>query len=817
MKLKTLNKLTISTAMSTMALAFAFPATAQSAATEGSASGASSEQAPEANSGGLMGDIVVTAQKRRESAQKVGIAITAVSGEQIKTMGVVDSVDIARLSSNISVSGSYAGQMSQFTIRGITQNDFNDHVESVIAVYIDDTYVASQQGQTFGLFDIDRVEALKGPQGTLFGRNATGGLVHYITRRPTDYLYGYVDLSYGSYDNVRLEGAIGGPLAHGIRGRISGMFERFDGYIKNHYPEETFVPAALVPALHSSQLPGAGADLGGMKSNWAVRGQLEFDLGPDTQLWMAGFGSRSVASTGPYQQVPTVAVLDAAGNHINTLRASPTEVCQVIQAGACVHGGFSSYPGALRPLPGGDWFGYIDPDGSGRVTSSDYTFDNANTMSTYGGSAKLTSAVGDVNINLISDYKQFKKNFNLDLEAGPENQFAWHGIANTKAFTQELRLDGATGPLKWVTGLYYLNIKTHAVHGIAALPDSAYPIPSWDQPRIANLKTESYSAFGQVDYQVTDTVNLIGGLRWTREKKRYDFEVLFVTPTDNGNPYSWDYSPAISFPGFSQGLYADSHGETLWSWKAGVNWKPVQDVLVYASVTQGAKAGSYNAGGPPLPASEIPYKPERLISYEVGLKSTLFGGKVRFNTAGYYYDYHNYQAARWLGFSSLITNANARIYGGEAELAASLTDNLEASFNIGAQHNTVKNVLVGGVRRNVQTTFTPKLTLAGTIRYTVPSLVAGGKVGLQASANYQSRVWHNLNNFDANSLAPYGVVNARIDWTSEDKKWLVAFSVKNLTDNVYDNIGFDLSQVCGCNLQAQGKPRWFNVSVRRSF
>ncbi|KAJ8135934.1 hypothetical protein OY671_010853, partial [Metschnikowia pulcherrima] len=170
--------------------------------------------------------------------------------------------------------------------------------------------------------------------------------------------------------------------------------------------------------------------------------------------------------------------------------------------------------------------------------------------------------------------------------------------------------------------------------------------------------------------------------------------------------------------------------ETLWSWKAGVNWKPVQDVSVYASVTQGAKAGSYNAGGPPLPASEIPYKPERLISYEVGLKSTLFGGKVRFNTAGYYYDYHNYQAARWLGFSSLITNANARIYGGEAELAASLTDNLEASFNVGAQHNTVKNVLVGGVRRNVQTTFTPKSTLAGTIRYTVPSLVAGGKVGL---------------------------------------------------------------------------------------
>ncbi|RQW46114.1 TonB-dependent receptor [Novosphingobium sp. LASN5T] len=811
------KRLVISTFVSGLALAIAMPASAQTTGGTGQADTPEGDQPSEASSGGLMSEIIVTAQKRRESSQKVGIAITAVSGEQIKTMGVADSVDIARLSSNVSVSGSYAGQMSQFTIRGITQNDFNDHVESVIAVYIDDTYVASQQGQTFGLFDIDRVEALKGPQGTLFGRNATGGLVHYITRRPTDDFNGYADVSYGSYNDVRLEGALGGRIAQGVRGRLSGMFERFDGYIKNHYPEETFVPIALQPALHSSKLPGAGADLGGMKSNWALRGQLEFDLGPDTQLWMAGFGSHSVASTGPYQQVPTVAVLDAAGNHVNTLHASPTEVCQVIQVGACVHGGFSSYPGALRPRPGGDWFGYIDPDGSGPITSSDYTFDNANTMTTYGGSAKLTSSVGSVNVNLISDYKEFKKNFNLDLEAGPENQFAWHGIANTKAFTQELRVDGTSGPLKWVTGLYYLNIKTHAVHGIAALPDSAYPIPSWDQPRIANLKTESYSAFGQLDYQLTDTVNVIGGLRWTREKKRYDFEVLFVYPNDNGDPYGWDYSPAIDFPGFSQGLYANSRSETLWSWKGGINWQPNRDVLVYASVTQGAKAGSYNAGGPPLAASEIPYKPERLISYEVGLKSTLFGGKARFNAAGYYYDYHNYQAARWLGFSSLITNADATIYGGEAELAASLTHNLEASFNIGAQHNTVKDVLVGGVRRNVETTFTPKLTLSGTIRYTVPTLIAGGEVGIQASANYQSRVWHNLNNFDANSLAPYGLVNARIDWTSADKNWLVAFSVKNLTNNVYDNIGFDLSQVCGCNLQAQGKPRWFSVSVRRSF
>lgn len=771
----------------------------------------------EGHSLGLMGDIVVTAQKRGQNIQDVGIAITALSGEQITTLGVVDSTDIARLSSNISVSGSYAGQMSQFTIRGITQNDFNDHVESVIAVYIDDAYVASQQGQTFALFDIERVEALKGPQGTLFGRNATGGLVHYITRRPTEQFEGYVDLSYGSYDNVRAEAALSGPLSSSVRGRLSGLFERYDGYIKNRYPEQTFVPEAFEPGLHSVTLPGAGSDLGGIKSSWALRGQLEFDISSETQLWMAGFGSHSIASTGPYQQVPTVAVLDEAGNHINTIFASPTETCQVIQAGQCAHGLFSSDPGVNRPVPGADFFGYLDPDGSGRTTSSDYTFDDANTMSTYGGTVKLTSRLGDVNITSISDYKHFKKDFSLDLEAGPENQFFWHGISKSRAITQELRFDGKTSVLNWVAGAYYLNIKNHSVHGIGALPDSAFPIPSWDQPRIANLKTESYSAFGQAELAVTDTLSVIGGLRWTREKKDYDFEVLFVFPNDDGDPYHWDYSPAIDFPGFSQGLYTAKMSETLWSWKGQVNWKPSDDLLIYAGVTQGAKAGSFNAGGPPLPASEIPYKPEKLISYEMGLKSTLFNGKARFNAAAFYYDYHNYQAARWLGFSSLITNADATIYGAEAELAASLTDDLEASFNIGVQENKVKDVLVGGALQDVETTFTPKLTLAGTLRYTVPAPVAGGRLAFQTSGNYQSKVWHNLNNFDANRLKGYAILNARIDWTSADEAWNISLNVKNLTNKVYDVIGFDLSQVCGCNLQAQGKPRWFNLTVRREF
>lgn len=769
------------------------------------------------NSGVLNGDIIVTAQKRSQNLQDVGIAVTALSGEQLTTLGLTTSVDIARMASNVSISGSYGGQMSQFTIRGVTQNDFNDHVESVVAVYVDDAYVAMQQGQSFGMFDLDRVEVLKGPQGTLFGRNATGGLVHFITRRPTKDFQGYIDATYGSYNNVRIEGGAGGPLAEGLRARLSGMYERWDGYLDNRYPQETFVPAAFQPNLHGTTLPGAGSDLGGLKYNFAVRGQVEADITNNTLLWVSAYYNKSVASTAPYQNLPTVAVLNAAGKHINTLDASSTQVCQVIQSGQCIHGIYSSYPGSTRPVPGADFFGYLDPDGSGPITSSDYAFDNLNVFKTYGVTGRLTVNLGNTTLTAISDYKHFDKNFSLDVDASPANQFVWHGDANVKSFSQELRLNGKAGPLTWVAGGYFLAINNHSVHGIGALPDSAYPFPDWDQPRIANLKSRSYSAFGQVEYAATDKLTLIGGLRVSREKKDYDFHVLFVYPNTNGNPFDWNYSPAVDFPGFSQDLYTAKSAETLWSWKAQINYKPSPDVLLYAGVTQGAKAGSFNAGAPPLAPSDIPYKAEKLISYETGIKAKLFDRRLRFNASAFYYDYQNYQAARWLDFSSLIVNANAYIYGGEAEMVASFTHNLEGSLNVGFQKNKVKDVPFGGGVKDVHMTFAPEWTLSALLRYTVPTPVASGSLAFQVDGNYQSKVWHNLNNFDANTLAAWGIVNARIDWTSGDEKLKFSVFARNLLNKHYDTVGFDLSQICGCNLSAQGKPRWIGAEARYSF
>ena len=766
---------------------------------------------PDADQGLLGGDIVVTAQRRSQNAQDVGIAIVSATGEQIRLLGLNSSTDLARIASNVAVSGSYGGLTSQFTIRGVTQNDFNDHVESVIATYVDDTYIAMQQGSNFTLFDIDRVEALKGPQGTLFGRNATGGLVHYITKRPTDTLEAYVDGTYASYHNARVEGALSGPLAPGFDARLSGLFERSDGYLRNKYPEQTFVQG---PRYQGATLADGGADLGGLKSNLALRGQVTADLADHVDLWVSGFYSHMIAGSAPYQLSDrTVNIQDANGNQLNTVFASPTETCEIVKAGACAAGFFEGSP--TRPVPGSDFYGFTDPDGRGLKTSIDYAFNDGSRAKTWGGSGKLTAKLGNANLTWISDYKRFTKDFQFDLVPDPTNAYIWIAQSHANTLSQELRLDGKSGPLTWIVGGYYLRINNHSTNGFGYLPGGIFGPTGFDEPRIAHLLSHSYSLFGQTEYKLTDTLTAIGGLRASRETKDYDFRVLAVTTGPNDNPRDFEYAG-----GFLEGSYTNKHSETLWNWKAQLNWKPQDNLLVYAGVTQGQKAGSYNQAGAEIFANggaAIPYKAERLISYETGFKSSLLDRRLRFNASTYYYDYRNYQAAQWTGISSVIINANARFYGFEGEVAGSVTPDIDLSLNGAYQKNTVKDVPVAGGFRDVSTTFAPKWTASGLIRYTYPQPIVGGKIAAQIAGRYQSMVWQNLNNFDANRLRGYFTADARLGWTSHDDTYEIAAFAKNMFNKRYETVGFDESYVTGGSITSPGRPRWIGVNGRVNF
>lgn len=783
------------------------PASAAAVAPPVDPANTSSMSAQADENGSLGGDIVVTAQRRSQNVQDVGIAITAVSGAQLRSLGFTSSLDIAKLSSNIAVSGSYGGLMSQYSIRGITQNDFHDHVEGVVATYIDDTYVAMQQGSTFTLFDIDRVEALKGPQGTLFGRNATAGLVHFLSRRPTDEFEGYADVTYASYDNARFEGALSGPIANGVAARFSGMFERSDGFLKNFYPN-TFTPAGLPQG--GDPAPGSGADLGGVKSDVAVRGQVTADISDNVKLWTSGFYSHLIAGSAPYQlSDQTISILDANGLQINNAYISPTETCRVIRAGVCT---------GTRPVPGADFYGYRDPDGRGLDTSVDYAFDDGSQTKVWGGSAKLTIDFGDTNLTWISDYKRFDKNFLFDLSADATNSLFDIAVSKENTLSQELRLAGRTGPLTWVTGAYFLRINNDSANGIGALPNSVLATNGvgFDLPQVASLLSKSYSLFGQVEYRLTDTITAIAGLRASFERKTFEFEDLYVsTRAESSDPKVWDYAGALSL-----GQYNDKNKETLWNWKAQLNWKPSDTLLIYAGVTQGQKASSYNVAGAFIFANDgagIPYKAERIVSYETGFKSNLFDNKLRFNSSVYYYDYHDYQAALWTGSSTILINVDAEFYGIEGEIAGNVTKDFEVALNGAWQHNTVKDVPVGSGFADTETSFAPEWTASAVLRYTYPAVIANGNVSLQASGSYQSSIWQNLNNYDANKLDAYFTADARLGWTSTDLRYSLAVFAKNIFNKRYETVGFDEASSIGANITSPGRPRWIGVNGRWNF
>lgn len=532
----------------------------------------------------VLEELVVTAQKREENLQDVGIAISAYSGQQLQRLGLVESTDISSMTPGVSVSAAAGDQSRQFSIRGVTQNDFADHTEAPNAVYIDEGYIASPQGQVFALFDLERVEILKGPQGTLFGRNATGGLVHYITRRPTREMESFADVTYGSYDQIRLEGAISGPLSEALSGRLSLLYNRHDEIIDNHYPQGNVSnPLTGAPFVGSP----SGADDYWNDNQWAVRGQLLFE-GDAVEMRLSAFASSQEVSVGPQQSRPATPILNASGSQVDTIfAAQDPRGCEAISAvtGACLPISFldGEVPGvnedAVRPLVGGDLFGYPGADVSGFNGSVDHALDDFNEYNVHGATANIEWKLGDVTLHAVSHYAYFDKLQTLDVDAGPAPQSLVLQEAEHDTFTQEFRISGGSDRIDWVAGLYYLLVDVQYAQGLAFSPDS--PITSLffggaaaESPIFVDMKTDSYSAFGQVDFGLTDRLNLIAGLRVIQEEKEFEYENFWFasirdeTIDDNQAPLPIPVSPdggGLTYPSFT-----GSTSDTLWA--GNCNW-----------------------------------------------------------------------------------------------------------------------------------------------------------------------------------------------------------------------------------------------------
>jgi iron complex outermembrane recepter protein len=457
----------------------------------------------------LMEEIIVTAQKREESMQNVAISLAAFSGEKMAQLGITSSTDIVTQVPGLKVSASGGGAISTFSIRGVTQNDFAASQEAPVAVYVDEGYVSLNSITSFSLFDLERVEVLRGPQGTLFGRNATGGLVHYITNKPSSTADGYVDLQLGEQGRTRLEGAIGGGLSETVSGRLAGIYDENDGLLENDIGPNTM-----------------------RRDNYAVRGQLLFEPSSDLKVLLkAQYGEEDAARGGYTHQV-------------------------------ALDGDFVSDPDAT------DFFGYRDADGDPFTISQD--FDGYSTSEVTELVGRVDWTRGDYTLTSLTNFQDITDTYGEDADVSPNDVYNYEQANDVTQWSQEFRLAWETERTRNIIGLYYLNIDGD--YGTRQTGDAFFGTGVGYPAGTAELvdgqqETETWAVFGQTDISLAELWTLTVGARFNDDSKDFQYESTDIYFLQGGD---FSFSDSLSETDWSGKLQVSYRPKDAWLFYAGV-------------------------------------------------------------------------------------------------------------------------------------------------------------------------------------------------------------------------------------------------------
>lgn len=619
---------------------------------------ASAQQKADDNAdGGVSNVIIVTANKRDQSLQKVPISVSAFSGEQITRLGITDTTQVTQQIPSLRVNA-WSPNLTIFSLRGISQSNFTDNLEAPVAVYQDNAYIASMNAVSGQLFDIKRVEVLRGPQGTLFGRNATGGLIHYLSQdASSDEFNGYAEGQYGRFNDWSLEGAAGGQLAPGLRIRAAARVEKADGYIKSR---DTLAPDGSLIA------PGSGQDLGG-KDGWAARINLQADLSPDAtlSLWYKHSEDNSVA-TGGYVFENCV-YLDNGYCDTNAAGLSDDQ-----------NGVFNG----VTSDPASPWEHFGERPGKlDRV------------MNSYQG--QLDWDFGAVQLTAITNYLKMNKSYSEDGDALPFQVVDVDTSIKFDQFSQELRLAGDTDWLKWQVGAYFLDMDYDGVHGVTGAPiydlavagNGGFSVPTVDQ--LYKIKSKNWSIFAQGDFTLTDRLSLTLGGRYSKDNKSIDYVNVLSDPTfaPQADPVILftDQDLAAVVPGVNREKYSD------WAARVSLNFQATSDTLLFASWNRGIKGGNWSLSSN-IAAADFRHRPETLNSFEAGFKTSLAGGRLRLNGTVFHYIYNDYQAFSLAGGVPHVFNSDAHATGAELEAFWSPSRNFDAVFGATWETSSVDSI-----------------------------------------------------------------------------------------------------------------------------
>ncbi|WP_169335528.1 TonB-dependent receptor [Dasania marina] len=720
----------------------------------------------------LLEEVVVSSQKRDQTLQDVGMSVTAFTGDQLKELGLTNSADLQNMTPGLVVMElGAASPVSIFSLRGVSQNDFGDHHEAPNAVYVDDVYVSNMAAVGAQMFDVERVEVLRGPQGTIFGRNATGGLIHIISKKPTEQFEAYTDLTLADNKQVKFEGAISGPLTDNLAARLAVATNHHDPYMKNN----------------------GSADDGAESASTNMR--LQFDYSGDNLS--VGLNLRHLViddvSGGVYDS--ETALTNANGEVI----AEPLLADYQAFCGA----NYGTTPAAGKNCLETS----MSNDPYKVATNADAGLDRTHD----GISLKVIKYFDDVSFTSITDYQDINKDYLEDSDSTTFTAGHFRQDQDTEQFSQEFQIQGDSDKLEWTAGLYYLKIDGEYRTGF----DAPY-VYGYSTDNTFALETESYAAFGQVERVLSDTLTATVGLRWTHDKKEIEFN---TSCTDDPSAYfflgcDFFFGPdSVQATGFDKNSVGDlaTLEDDDYSYKLQLDWRPTDDVLMYGTISRGNKAGGYSASSfATLSADQFSYDPEVLTNYEVGVKYTL-SETTRLNTSVFYYDYKDYQAFTFENIATVLINLDAVVTGMDIELISNPAEGWDVLLGASILDATAKDVpLPSGEMKDQNMGLAPDLTLNAMVRKAWQAF--DGEMSVQIDGNYVDERDLSTINHPGQVMDSYVVGNLRAGYSSGDGSWSMALFVNNFTDEEIEQYRFDETFVSGTILRGVAPPRWVGIS-----
>ncbi|MBD3730090.1 MAG: TonB-dependent receptor [Sphingomonadales bacterium] len=818
--------------------------------------------------------IVVTAQFREQNLQDTPLAITAVNSELLEQRSQSSVEQVAAQAPNVTLTpqGQQNGNGLIAFIRGVGQTDFNFALEPGVGIYVDDVYIPTLTGSLLDLMDLDRIEVLRGPQGTLAGRNSIGGAIKLFSTKPTGDGRGSLQVTYGSYNRIDVRGFADFAISDTLFARIAGSTKNRDGYVKRLDYELTH-PGSGVPTQAIGPDPVLGT-LGG-QSYAAGKISLRWVPSDSVEVNVSGDYSRDRSEAGASVLL-----------YYNNASVTPDGIPWLASTidGSAIAGNCAFVPNGRNScdtLTGYDrrfvtYSTFADlREPTSQAPYKPLIFQPHQYLDNYGVMGTIDIDLSDtLKLTSINAWREYKSDWSQDVDNSPIANQQLQQVLKNHQWSTELRLNGTAfddlldftvggiyfkrgGTLTARVDLNYAGIDF--IHG----PD---PTPA-----------SSKAIFANFTIRPTDALNINLGLRNTWDRKSYTFfrrnpdltvpgplPCAFFLGAPTAGPTAVGNDPNCLLVGLNN-VSPPTFKDSNFDWRIAMDYRFSRALMVYAQVSTGYRSGGFNPRpffGPtdPLGRNQVKeFKPEKLTAYEVGFKSDFAGGAVRLNASAFYNDYKDIILTLSACPTSPCLQPNnvgaAHVKGFELETMLNPFENL--TFDGSLSYLDFKYTSITGltaVTLDMVTPYTPKWKWSFGVQYDIPD-VAGGKLSARFDGSYQSSVFTEAVNYDSvvvttaftppnpvtttpavpgvvalggggplatvvasNKIDSYFLGNARLTWKQDDDApWSVSLEVQNVFDKYYFTSLYEQFASPGTISGAPGLPRTWAVTLKKEF